>query len=416
MRTLFFLLILLALDIYAFQAFRYLVQNWSVTARNVMYGIYWAIPVLAIGTIVLVNTVDVSDWNTNFKVYWRTFIFIAYISKLPLISILLIDDLRRGVLWVVNQFSGDGTIDLSRSKFLTRSAVVLGALPFTSLLYGMVRNPYRYKRYRESVTLNKLPKALDGLKIIQISDIHSGSFTFKEPIKQAIELINAEKPDLVFFTGDLVNNVATEMQPYVDVFDKIEAKYGVYSVLGNHDYGDYERWPSPEAKVANMELLKDMHKRLGWDLLLNEHRQIDINGEKVAVIGVENYSMHLRFPKYGDLEKACENCEPAALKLLLSHDPSHWEGQVIPEQPDIDITFSGHTHGMQFGVEIPGWFSWSPIQYVYKQWAGLYQRGEQYLYVNRGLGFLGYPGRVGILPEVAVLELKSGEMADRSLG
>lgn len=416
MRTLFFLLILLALDIYAFQAFRYLVQNWSVTARNVMYGIYWAIPVLAIGTIVLVNTVDVSDWNTNFKVYWRTFIFIAYISKLPLISILLIDDLRRGVLWVVNQFSGDGTIDLSRSKFLTRSAVVLGALPFTSLLYGMVRNPYRYKRYRESVTLNKLPKALDGLKIIQISDIHSGSFTFKEPIKQAIELINAEKPDLVFFTGDLVNNVATEMQPYVDVFDKIEAKYGVYSVLGNHDYGDYERWPSPEAKVANMELLKDTHKRLGWDLLLNEHRQIDINGEKVAVIGVENYSMHLRFPKYGDLEKACENCKPAALKLLLSHDPSHWEGQVIPEQPDIDITFSGHTHGMQFGVEIPGWFSWSPIQYVYKQWAGLYQRGEQYLYVNRGLGFLGYPGRVGILPEVAVLELKSGKMADRSLG
>ncbi len=407
MRTLFFLTILLALDIYGFQAFRYLVQNWSVTARNIMYGVYWAIPVLAIGTLIVVNTVDVSDWNTNFKTYWRTFIFIAYISKLPLVSVLLIDDLRRGVLWVVNQFSGGGSIDLSRSKFLTRTAVVLGALPFTSLLYGMIRNPYRYKRYGETVALKKLPATLDGLKIIQISDIHSGSFTFKEPVKQAIDMINAEKPDLVFFTGDLVNNVATEMEPYVDIFDKIEAKYGVYSVLGNHDYGDYERWPSPEAKVENLERLKNTHKRLGWDLLLNEHRHIDINGERVAVIGVENYSMQLRFPKYGDLEKACENCGPAALKLLLSHDPSHWEGQVIKDQPDIDITFSGHTHGMQFGVEIPGWVRWSPIQYVYKQWAGLYQKGEQYLYVNRGLGFLGYPGRVGILPEIAVLELKS---------
>lgn len=407
MRTIFFLSILLALDIYGFQAFRYLVQNWSVTARNVMYGLYWAIPVLAIGTLVVVNTVDVSDWNTNFKTYWRTFLFIAYISKLPLVSVLLIDDLRRGVLWVVNQFSGDGSIDLSRSKFLTRTAVVLGALPFTSLLYGMVRNPYRYKRYNEKLKLSKLPASLDGLKIIQISDIHSGSFTFKEPIKQAIDMINAEKPDLVFFTGDLVNNVATEMEPYVDIFDKIEAKYGVYSVLGNHDYGDYERWPTPEAKVENLQRLKDTHKRLGWDLLLNEHRHIEINGERVAVIGVENYSMQLRFPKYGDLEKACENCGPAALKLLLSHDPSHWEGQVVKDQPDIDITFSGHTHGMQFGVEIPGWVRWSPIQYVYKQWAGLYQRGEQYLYVNRGLGFLGYPGRVGILPEIAVLELKS---------
>ncbi|NET34580.1 MAG: metallophosphoesterase [Cyanothece sp. SIO1E1] len=407
MRTLFFLTILLALDIYGFQAFRYLVQNWSVAARNVMYGLYWAIPVLAIGTLIVVNTVDVSDWNTNFKTYWRTFIFIAYISKLPLVSVLLIDDLRRGISWVINQFSGDGSIDLSRSKFLTRTALVLGALPFTSLLYGMIRNPYRYKRYSEKLSLKKLPASLDGLKIIQISDIHSGSFTFKEPIKQAIEMINAEKPDLVFFTGDLVNNVATEMEPYVDIFDKIEAKYGVYSVLGNHDYGDYERWPTPEAKVENLQRLKDTHKRLGWDLLLNEHRHIEINGERVAVIGVENYSMQLRFPKYGDLEKACENCGPAALKLLLSHDPSHWEGQVIKDQPDIDITFSGHTHGMQFGVEIPGWVRWSPIQYVYKQWAGLYQKGEQYLYVNRGLGFLGYPGRVGILPEIAVLELKS---------
>lgn len=413
MRILIFLFILLALDIYAFQAFRFLLQNWSASARNIMYVVYWTIPVLAIGTLIVTNYVDVSGWNSNFKTYWRTFIFIAYISKLPLVGILLVDDLRRLVLWISSQFSKGGAVDLSRSKFLTRAAIVAGALPFTSLLYGMVRNPYRYKLYREKVSLGRLPKALEGLKIIQISDIHSGSFTFKEPIQLAIDLINQEKPDLVFFTGDLVNNVATEMEPYVDLFDKIEAKYGVYSVLGNHDYGDYVRWKDDQAKTENMELLKATHKRLGWDLMLNEHRQVEINGEQVAILGVENYSMHLRFPKYGDLQKACEDCGPAALKLLLSHDPSHWEGQVTKDYRDIDITFSGHTHGMQFGVEIPGWFQWSPIQYVYKQWAGLYQNGEQYLYVNRGLGFLGYPGRVGILPEIAVIELEKG---DRSLG
>ncbi|MEZ5042714.1 MAG: metallophosphoesterase [Saprospiraceae bacterium] len=413
MRILIFLFILLALDIYAFQAFRFLLQNWSASARNIMYVVYWTIPVLAIGTLIVTNYVDVSGWNSNFKTYWRTFIFIAYISKLPLVGILLVDDLRRLVLWISSQFSKGVPVDLSRSKFLTRAAIVAGALPFTSLLYGMVRNPYRYKLYREKVSLGRLPKALEGLKIIQISDIHSGSFTFKEPIQLAIDLINQEKPDLVFFTGDLVNNVATEMEPYIDLFDKIEAKYGVYSVLGNHDYGDYVRWKDDQAKTENMELLKATHKRLGWDLMLNEHRQVEINGEQVAILGVENYSMHLRFPKYGDLQKACEDCGPAALKLLLSHDPSHWEGQVIKDYQDIDITFSGHTHGMQFGVEIPGWFQWSPIQYVYKQWAGLYQKGEQYLYVNRGLGFLGYPGRVGILPEIAVIEL---EKSDRSLG
>lgn len=416
MRTLFFLFVLLALDIYAFQAVRYLVQNWSATARTIMYGVYWAIPVLAIGTLLVVNYVDVSTWNPNFKIYWRTFLFIAYISKLPLVGTLLIDDFRRGFLWLVSQFSNEGNVDLSRSKFLSRTALVLGALPFASLLYGMIRNPYRYQVYRTSVKLPKLPKALAGLKIVQISDIHSGSFTFKEPIKQAIELINKEKPDLVFFTGDMVNNVATEMEPYVDIFDKIESKHGIYSVLGNHDYGDYVRWPDEAAKQENMDLLKQTHQKLGWDLLLNENRQLTVNGEQIAILGVENYSTHLRFPKYGDLKKACEGCGPAALKLLLSHDPSHWDGQVLEDHPDIDITFSGHTHGMQFGVEIPGWFSWSPIQYVYKQWAGLYQKGEQYLYVNRGLGFLGYPGRVGILPEIAVLELESGKSDDRSVG
>jgi predicted MPP superfamily phosphohydrolase len=202
-----------------------------------------------------------------------------------------------------------------------------------------------------------------------------------------------------------VNNRAEEMEPFLDVFDKIRAKHGVYSVLGNHDYGDYVPWSSPEEKAANLDTLKGMQAQMGWKLLLNEHQLLNIRGEQVAVIGVENYSTHMRFPKYGDLKRAVQGTEEARLKLLLSHDPSHWESQVITEHPDIDLTFSGHTHGMQCGVEIPGWFKWSPVQYVYKQWAGLYRQGRQHLYVNRGLGFLGYPGRVGILPEITVLEL-----------
>jgi predicted MPP superfamily phosphohydrolase len=270
----------------------------------------------------------------------------------------------------------------------------------------MVRNPYRYRLFREQVRIPGLPDALQGLKIVQISDIHSGSFLHKEPVRNAVDLINAQEPDLVFFTGDLVNNKAEEAQPFVDVFDKINARYGAYSVLGNHDYGDYVRWGTESEKVANMDLLKDTHRRIGWDLLLNEHRTLEVNGAKVAVIGVENYSTHPRFPKYGDLKQATEGLGAADLKLLLSHDPSHWEGEVTDDYQDIAITFSGHTHGMQFGVEIPGWIKWSPIKYVYKQWAGLYQSGRQFLYVNRGLGYLGYPGRVGILPEVTLIELQ----------
>ncbi|MDX1939764.1 MAG: metallophosphoesterase, partial [Saprospiraceae bacterium] len=192
---------------------------------------------------------------------------------------------------------------------------------------------------------------------------------------------------------------------FMDVFDKIRAKYGVFSVLGNHDYGDYVEWPSHEAKQQNLEKMIQIHKTLGWRLLMNEHEKLSINGQELAIIGVENYSALSRFPKHGDLEKACFGIENGGLKILLSHDPSHWDAQVNQRFQDIALTFSGHTHGCQFGVEIPGMVKWSPIQYLYKQWAGLYRKGEQFIYVNRGLGFIGYPGRVGILPEVAVIEL-----------
>jgi predicted MPP superfamily phosphohydrolase len=405
MRFLFLLSFLLFIDVYSFQAIRVIAQQWTVGARTIFYGFFLAISAFSL-FFILINEWGLTGYFPKlFLVYGRAFVFVAYISKFLILPFLLIDDVRRGVLWVANKWSTKSTFSPNRMRFLSQLGLGLGSVPFVSLTYGMIANPYRYRIFRETVKIKDLPESLKGLKIVQISDVHSGSFTFKEPVKHAIEMINAEKADLVFFTGDLVNDKADEMDNFLDVFDKITAKHGVYSVLGNHDYGDYVPWKSPEAKSANLDRLKDVHRQLGWNLLLNEHRMLEINNEQIAVIGVENYSAHLRFPKHGKLLEAHQGSEKAKVKLLLSHDPSHWEYQVVPKFKDIDLTFSGHTHGLQFGIEIPGFFKWSPIQYVYKQWAGLYQEENQYLYVNRGLGFLGYPGRVGILPEVTVIEL-----------
>jgi predicted MPP superfamily phosphohydrolase len=405
MRLAILLLLLILFDWYAFQAFRTIAQNWQPLLRQLTYGIYWLIP-LGMVAWMLWSGPD-QHLSKHASTLLRTAFFIVYVSKLLVVGFLFIDDVRRGFNFIQHQFVGGGPVDPSRSRFLAQMGLMVGAVPFVSLLWGVVRNPYRYTVFKETVRIPGLPKALEGLRIVQISDIHTGSFLLKEPVRDSVEMINAQRPDLVFFTGDLVNSVAREAEPFLDVFDKIQAKYGVYSVLGNHDYGDYAQWEKPADKAANFERLKAIHAQMGWDLLLNEHRQLEINGEKLAVIGVENYSAHPRFPKYGDLAKAYAGTEGAALKLLLSHDPSHWLDQVTARFKDIAITFSGHTHGMQFGVEIPGLIKWSPIKYVYKQWAGLYQQGQQYLYVNRGLGYLGYPGRVGILPEVTVLELKA---------
>ncbi|MEN0002954.1 MAG: metallophosphoesterase [Bacteroidota bacterium] len=407
MRILLFILFFLVIDWYSFQAIRTLTQSWNTTLKTVIYTLFWVIPIFSIAFLVAVTQSDTTTWNKYWFTFGRTFIFIAYLSKMLIAPFLLIDDVRRLVLYIMSKASEGTAFNASRSRFLSQAGLLIGSIPFLSLTYGIIRNPYRYKLFHSEVPIKGLPAELEGLRIVQISDIHSGSFTLKEPVKNAIDLINAQQPDLVFFTGDMVNTVADEMDDYKDVFNKIEAKYGVYSVLGNHDYGDYYRWPNQEAKKANLDKLFQTHKDLGWNLLLNAHELLDINDQKVAVIGVENYSAHPRFPKYGDLAKAYNGTEAAQLKLLLSHDPSHWKDQVTTDYKDIDITFSGHTHGMQFGIEIPGWFKWSPIKYVYKQWAGLYQQEGQYLYVNRGLGFLGYPGRVGILPEVTFLELKS---------
>jgi predicted MPP superfamily phosphohydrolase len=398
--------ILLLFDWYAFQAFVLFSESWSSSMRMILYSIYWLVPLTAIGTLIAATFTDSSKWNKEVFSILRAILFAAYFGKFLIVILLAVDDLRRLLLEMYQAFAGSTHMEISRSKVLSQVAVFTGSIPFFMLTYGILRNRFRYTIFNEVVKLDKLPEALEGLKIVQISDIHSGSFTSKEPLKTAIDLINQQKADLVFFTGDLVNTTAREMEPYIDVFDKIKSTYGIFSITGNHDYGDYARWESPEAKKQNFDHFIDTHRKLGWNLLLNEHRILDIKGENIAIIGVENYSASPRFSKYGNLSQAYEGSENAGLKLLLSHDPTHWDYEVIKQFKDIAITFSGHTHGMQFGIEIPGWIKWSPAKYVYKEWAGLYKSGEQYLYVNRGFGFLGYPGRVGILPEITVMKLE----------
>jgi predicted MPP superfamily phosphohydrolase len=283
-------------------------------------------------------------------------------------------------------------------------AVGMTLIPFTAFIYGMARGAFNYKVHKVKVVLPNLPNEFNGLKILQISDIHSGSFVSTNPLEEAVKIINLQKADVVFFTGDLVNDRTTETDMVKEVLSKITAPMGVFSILGNHDYGDYVKWDSAEAKHKNLEDLKKVHSQLGWRLLMNEHVSLKRGDAEIAVLGIENWGGNLNFPKYGDMKKAHAGTEKYPVKLLLSHDPSHWSMQVREEYKDVDITFSGHTHGFQFGIEIPG-FKWSPSQYVYKQWAGLYSKDNQHLYVNRGLGFLGYPGRLGISPEITVMEL-----------
>ncbi|MCP9236082.1 metallophosphoesterase [Lewinella sp. JB7] len=403
-RLLFVLALMLVLDGYAFLALRTWLGTYGRRARTAGYLVYWGLSLLSFSYVFL-NVFGLTEgWSNAAMTYSRAAVFILYFSKVPVAIFLLFDDLRRGGSWILNQVSPVTERDTSRSRFLGKAALVAGGVPLVTLTYGMVRNAYRYRRFAVDVPVNNLPAGLEGLKIVQISDMHSGSWTRTEPLYDAVRMINQEAGDLVVFTGDLVNNKAEEMLPYVDIFKEIRGKYGVYSVLGNHDYGDYVQWPDEAARAANMDQLYDIHARLGWDLLRDEHRKVDINGHRLALIGIENWSAVMRFPKYGHLDVAAAGTDDCDCKVLLSHDPTSWDALVRPEYSDIDLTLSGHTHGFQFGVEIPG-FRWSPSQYIYDQWAGLYRKGTQSLYVNRGLGFLGYPGRVGILPEVTVLTL-----------
>jgi len=369
--------------------------------------------------IVFTRFSDWHSWNIYFRTYSLALLIILIPSKIILALFVLFDDIVRFFRWLLitiyswfkrpeHKETAQQSMSLSRSDFIIRTGIIIGSIPFFSMIYGMAFNPYNYKIRKVRLILPDLPGSFDGFRIVQVSDIHTGSFLSTEPLTRAVNLINEQKPDVVFFTGDLVNFNHTEALSYIDTLKNIKAIHGVFSIFGNHDYGDYYKWNNAEEKENDIQELKKIHSRLGWNLLWDEHHHIEQNGEKITVIGVQNCSGH-GFSNYGSLEKATKNINYSPVNILLSHDPSHWRKEVISKYPNINLTLSGHTHGMQFGVEIPG-FKWSPIQYIYKEWAGMYQEKNQYLYVNRGLGFIGYPGRVGILPEITVIELKKKEI------
>lgn len=404
-----FLIVIAAIEFYFLQAVKIVSRDFSAGTRQV---VLWTAYVLA-GINILIGLISLysppPEWN-NFCRLVASIGFVLLICKLLGSSFLLIDDLIRFFKWstslIMNKFETvpNKGEPISRIKFLSQLALVFTIIPAVSFIYGIVRGAYKFRVHKAKVSSVNLPKAFDGFKIVQISDLHLGSFLDNAPIKHAFDILKQQKPDLILFTGDLVNNIADEAYPFINELKNLKAPYGVYSVTGNHDYGDYVSWNNKTDKQNNFEAFKKVHSDSGWRLLINEHVVIEKNSEKIALIGVENWGGSLRFPRYGKLNEAYKGTEVYPFKILMSHDPSHWDKQVRVEYPDIDLTLSGHTHGMQFGIEIPG-IKWSPSKYFYKQWAGLYKQDNQYLYVNRGLGFLGYPGRLGIWPEITVIEL-----------
>jgi len=402
-------IIFLLIDYYVFQAVLVVSKEWSVTWKAVARYGFWIPTLLSIAALLWWTFDDPYRYSAGFRNWVITGLVATYFSKLFAVVVLFIDDLYRGVKWLSNFFyrgaSGDMPGEaITRSEFLTKTALIAAAVPFGTMAYGIISGAHDYRVRRVTVKLPNLPKAFDGMRIGQLSDIHSGSFFNKTAVKGGVEMMLKEKPDAIFFTGDLVNNETSEVKDYINIFDKLYAPLGVYSVTGNHDYGDYHKWSTQQAKQQNFQDLLEAHRLLGFNLLMNDHKFLEVDGERIAVLGIENWGAG-RFSKYGKLDQAYAGTEETPVKLLLSHDPSHWDAQVRKLYPDIDLQFAGHTHGFQFGVEI-GNLKWSPSQYAYKQWAGLYQEGSQYLYVNRGFGYLGYPGRVGMPPELTIVELK----------
>jgi predicted MPP superfamily phosphohydrolase len=408
--------LMLLLDFYVFQIVKIVSQSAGPKTRSILFISYWTISVLGLVILFVLPYLNLDNYSRSVRSTIFAVIIGLFLAKLIASIFFLIDDIRRGIQWLVakvlfrntegEQIGSEGGI--SRSLFLSWLGIAVGGGLFGSLLYGF-SNKYNYKIRKLRMSFANLPTSFKGLRILQISDIHSGSFTNKEAVLKGVKKAMDLKPDLVLFTGDLVNDRSVEMDNYMDVFSQLKSPLGVYSILGNHDYGDYYWGHHPVGAEAvekknNLERLKQLQAELGWRLLMDEHVLLERNGEQIALIGVQNWSALKRFPKYGNLQKAYTGSEKALFKILMSHDPTHWDAEVRPKYPDIDLMLAGHTHGMQFGVEIPG-FKWSPVEYVYKQWVGLYEEGVQKLYVNRGFGFIGYPGRVGILPEITLIEL-----------
>lgn len=418
------LLLVAILDVYTFQAFR------TASRQSWVRWTFWGVHALLYAgmAVIVINGRDTPRWFfTYFFSIWVAF----YLPKLFIVLLLLVEDLGRLGSWIGQRFKAPASMAeaslpsaasseipaspapeqeqrrISRSKFISQLSLGVASLPFVGTLYGITWGKYNYHLRRITIPIRNLPAAFEGLRITQVSDIHTGSFDNKLAVQRGFELINEQASDLIFFTGDLVNTYIDEVEGYEDIYASLSAPKGVFSVLGNHDYGNYSQWDSPEAKEDHFQRVIDKHGELGWKLLRNEHHLLREGEDELAILGVENWGKLRRFPKKGDVAQALKGAEQAKVKLLLSHDPSHWDAKVRPEFSDIDVTFSGHTHGFQMGVEIPG-FRWSPAQYMYPQWAGLYREAEQYLYVNRGFGYLGFAGRIGIWPEITVITLTRG--------
>jgi predicted MPP superfamily phosphohydrolase len=402
--------LLFLVDLYVFQAILTVTQNLSANWQKVIYGVYWTWYFLTFAVLVMIFLNQ--GWRTStFKRYLASILVIVFGSKLLVVVFLLAEDGVRLVRYLAQALTHDlpgHKVSLEafpRKILLSQVALTAGAIPLLALIYGILHGGTAYQVKKVVLRFPNLPDGFQGFKLLQISDLHTGSFSSDEPLKKAVVLINKQEADLVCFTGDLVNNVASEVEPFVPLLGQIRGKLGVFSVLGNHDYGDYVRWETPSAQAANLVHLKSLQARMGWRLLMNEHVPISRNGDQIALLGIENWGAKARFPKYGKMHQAYAGTEHYPIKILLSHDPSHWDGEVTVKYPDIDLMLSGHTHGMQFGLNLFG-LKWSPVQYVYKQWSGLYKKGRQHLYVNVGLGYLGYPGRVGFLPEITVFEFR----------
>ncbi|TDQ32313.1 metallophosphoesterase [Zeaxanthinibacter enoshimensis] len=408
LRWIIFVVVYAVLSFYALQALK------TATRYPWVYYLFIAVSLLVLGNFIYQFTLSEADGRVLSKPKSYAFGFLVAMLSFKLITILFLasEDLIRLLSGAYSRFSGDSKeFSLpSRRRFLSLVALGIAALPFSALLYGMYRGKYNFKVLKYNLEFEDLPDAFDGYQITQISDVHSGSFDNRKKIEYAVNLINQQQSDVIFFTGDMVNNKAEEMYPWADLFSSLTAKDGKYSVLGNHDYGDYVEWDTEEEKSENLESLKKLQRDMGFDLLLNESRYLQRGTDRLALIGVENWGRG-GFKKAGDLEKAAGKVDKNDFKILLSHDPSHWEDVVIKDDLHYHLTLSGHTHGMQYGIEIPGFIKWSPVKWRYKYWAGIYEELGQFINVNRGFGFLGYPGRVGIWPEITVITLKKKGVA-----
>ncbi len=400
-RILFILGLVLAIDIYAYQAFRTVFKN-SATP-----WIYWGITAAYVVLSVMVTALIING-KVDFKIGGILFggsILLA-IPKLMAIVPLFIEDISRIIRFTIRLFTTQPALLPERRTFISKIALGLAAIPFLGILDGIWKGRYRYRVISHTLEYEDLPDAFDGFTITQISDIHSGSFDNQEKVQYGVDMVTELGADTIVFTGDMVNNIADEAEPWIPIFQRLKGKFGIFSILGNHDYGDYWKFPTSEEKVSNLDRLKEIHKEMGMDLLLNESRYFERNGQRIYLAGVENWGLP-PFKPYGDLDKALEQIPEEAFTVLLSHDPSHFDAKVKQHPKKVHLTLSGHTHGMQFGIEIPGWIKWSPVKWKYPKWAGIYREEDgKVLHVNRGFGYLAFPGRVGMWPEITHITLK----------